>query len=96
MATGAKAIVLKKQDASRIVAAADMPPSIDAQYDLSDVSTLTAVYDAFDTLVFGGDRVIRVYGPVGESSTRIELLLDERTRCAAPCSAMRATSSSCR
>jgi signal transduction histidine kinase len=77
MATGAKAIVLKKQDASRIVAAADMPPSIDAQYDLSDVSTLTSIYDAFDTLVFGGDRIIRVFGPVGESSTRIELLLDE-------------------
>jgi signal transduction histidine kinase len=77
MATGAKAIVLKKQDASRIVAAIDMPPSIDAQYDLSDVSTLTSIYDAFDTLVFGGDRIIRVFGPVGESSTRIELLLDE-------------------
>ncbi|MXN44753.1 sensor histidine kinase [Shinella kummerowiae] len=77
MATGAKAIVLKKQDASRIVAAADMPPSVDAQYDLSDVSTLTSIYDAFDTLVFGGDRIIRVFGPVGESSTRIELLLDE-------------------
>ncbi|AOF88946.1 HAMP domain-containing sensor histidine kinase [Sinorhizobium sp. RAC02] len=77
MATGAKAIVLKKQDASRIVAAVDMPPSIDAQYDLSDVSTLTSIYDAFDTLVFGGDRIIRVFGPVGESSTRIELLLDE-------------------
>jgi len=78
MATGAKAIVLKRQDASRMVAAVDMPPSIDAQYDLSDVSTLTSIYDAFDTLLFGGDRVIRVYGPVGESSTRIELLLDER------------------
>lgn len=77
MATGAKAIVLKKQDASRIVAAADMPPSVDAQYDLSDVSTLTSIYDAFDTLAFGGDRIIRVFGPVGESSTRIELLLDE-------------------
>jgi signal transduction histidine kinase len=78
MATGAKAIILKKQDASRMVAAVEMPPSIDAEYDLSDVSTFTAVYDAFDTLIFGGSRVIRVYGPVGESSTRIELLLDER------------------
>lgn len=77
MATGAKAIVLKKQDASRIVAAAEMPPSVDAQYDLSDVSTLTSIYDAFDTLLFGGERIIRVYGPVGESSTRIELLLNE-------------------
>ncbi|UNK39849.1 HAMP domain-containing histidine kinase [Shinella sp. H4-D48] len=77
LATGAKAIVLKKADASRMVAAIDMPPTVDAQYDLSDVSTLTAVYDAFDTLLFGGNRVIRVYGPVGETTTRIELLLDD-------------------
>ena len=78
LATGAKAIVLKKADASRMVAAVDMPPSVDAQYDLSDVSMLTSVYDAFDTLIFGGNRIIRVHGPVGETSTRIELLLDER------------------
>ena len=31
MATGTKAIVLKKADASRMVAVADMPPSVDAQ-----------------------------------------------------------------
>ena len=77
LATGTKAIVLKKADASRMVAAVDMPPSVDAQYDLSDVSLPTSIYDAFDTLLFGGERVIRVYGPVGETTTRIELLLDE-------------------
>ena len=78
MATGTKAIVLKKADASRMVAVSDMPPSVDAQFDLSDVSTLSSIYDAFDTLLFGGNRVIRVYGPVGASTTRIELLLDEQ------------------
>lgn len=77
MATGAKAIVLKKADASRMVAAVEMPPTVDEQYDLSDVSMPAAVYDAFDTLLFGGDRVIRVYGPVGETTTRIELLLED-------------------
>ncbi|MGB3812935.1 MAG: HAMP domain-containing sensor histidine kinase [Shinella sp.] len=77
LATGAKAIVLKKEDASRVVAAIDMPRSVDAQYDLTDVSTLASVYDAIDTMLFGGDRIIRVYGPVGETTTRIELLLDE-------------------
>lgn len=77
LATGAKAIVLKKDDASRVVAATDMPRSVDAQYDLTDVSTLASVYDAIDTMLFGGNRIIRVYGPVGETTTRIELLLDE-------------------
>ncbi|MCP8896377.1 HAMP domain-containing histidine kinase [Shinella daejeonensis] len=77
MATGTKAIVLRRADASRMVAAVDMPPRVDGQYDIADVSIPAAIYDAFGTLLFGGDRVIRVYGPVGDSDTTIELLLDE-------------------
>ncbi len=77
MATGTKAIVLRRADASRMVAAVDMPPSVDAQYDIAHVSFPGAIYDAFDTLLFGGKRIIRVYGPVADSQTTIELLLDE-------------------
>ncbi len=77
MATGTKAIVLRRADASRMVAAVDMPPRVDGQYDLANVSIPAAIYDAFNTLLFGGDRVIRVYGPVGDSATTIELLIDE-------------------
>ena len=77
MATGTKAIVLRRADASRMVAAVDMPPSVDAQYDIAHVSIPAAIYDAFDTLLFGGKRIIRVYGPVGDSATTVELLLDE-------------------
>lgn len=77
MATGTKAIVLRRADASRMVAALDMPPSVDAQYDIAHVSFPQAIYDAFDTLIFGGKRIIRVYGPVADSQTVIELLLDE-------------------
>jgi len=77
MATGTKAIVLRRADASRMVAAVDMPPSVDGQYDIAGVSFPAAIYDAFDTLLFGGKRIIRVYGPVADSQTTIELLLDE-------------------
>ena len=34
-----------------------------------------AIRDAFDTLLFGGNRVVRVYGPLGESDAVIELVM---------------------
>src|ERR1700754_1265731 len=55
MATGTRAIVLRKDGTSRLLATAEMPASVDEQYDLSDVSQLTAIRDALDTLLFGGD-----------------------------------------
>ncbi|WP_246752952.1 HAMP domain-containing sensor histidine kinase [Sinorhizobium sp. BG8] len=78
VATGTKAIVLRRSDASRMIAISDMPPEVDAQYDLSDVGPVAAIRDAFDTLFFGGQRVIRVYGPVGESDAVIELVLKDK------------------
>ncbi len=84
MATGTRAIVLRKDGTSRLLATAEMPASVDEKYDLSDVSQLTAIKDALDTLVFGGNRIIRVFGPVGgDAGTGIEVVLkDTRLRSA--------------
>jgi signal transduction histidine kinase len=65
MATGTKAIALRKDGMSRMLVSSDMPPEVTHQYDLSAVTPLEAVVDAFDELLFGGNRIIRVYGPVG-------------------------------
>lgn len=76
MATGTKAIVLRKDGASRLIASADMPVAVTHQYDLSAVTPVGAIVDAFDTFVFGGDRVIRVYGPVADDpDMQIELVM---------------------
>ncbi|MEP3438004.1 MAG: HAMP domain-containing sensor histidine kinase [Hoeflea sp.] len=78
MATGTKAIVLRKDGASRMIASADMPPTVTHQYDLSAVTPVGAIIDAFDTFLFGGDRVIRVYGPVADDpDMQIELVLSD-------------------
>jgi len=78
MATGTKAIALKKDGMSRMIAVSDMPPVVTHQYDLSDVSAMTAAMDAFDQLFFGGDRIIRVYGPVGDDpNTIIDLVIED-------------------
>ncbi|MQB44311.1 HAMP domain-containing sensor histidine kinase [Rhizobium sp. ICMP 5592] len=82
MATGTRAIVLRKDGTSRLLATAEMPASVDEQYDLSNVSLPTAMRDALDTLLFGGNRIIRVFGPVGgDTGTGIEVVLkDTRLR----------------
>ncbi|WP_244447199.1 HAMP domain-containing sensor histidine kinase [Hoeflea sp. BAL378] len=78
MATGTKAIVLRRDGASRMIASADMPPVVTHQYDLSAVTPVGAIVDAFDTFLFGGDRVIRVYGPVADDpNMQIELVLED-------------------
>lgn len=79
MATGTKAIALRKDGMSRMIAVADMPPVVSHQYNLAEVTPLDAIIDAFDTILFGGDRVIRVYGPVsGDPDMVIDLVLEDK------------------
>lgn len=77
MATGTKAIVLRKDGTSRLIAADDVPSEVNGQYNLASVPPLSAIRDALDTLFFGGDRIIRIYGPVGDSPVIIELVLSD-------------------
>ncbi len=77
LATGTKVIALRKDGTSRLLAATEVPPEIDAQYDLSDTSLITSMRDALDVLILGGDRVMRVFGPVGESDMIIELVMTD-------------------
>ncbi len=77
-ATGTKAIVLRKDGTSRLLATSDMPTSVDEQYDLTNVPALTAIGDALDTLIFGGDRMIRVYGPVQDTNTGVEVVMKDK------------------
>ncbi|ASY61552.1 Sensor histidine kinase in cluster with mercury reductase [Sinorhizobium sojae CCBAU 05684] len=77
MATGTKAIVIRRKDASRMIATVDMPPQVDGEYDIASFTALGAVRDAFDTLLFGGHRIMRVYGPLGESDATIELVMKD-------------------
>ncbi|MEA3536327.1 HAMP domain-containing sensor histidine kinase [Rhizobium sp. CC-YZS058] len=79
IATGTKAIALRRAEEARLIAAIDVPPEVDAQYDIAAVSPLAEIRDAFDTLLFGGNRTIRFYGPIGESDTIIELVMEDRS-----------------
>jgi len=78
MAMGAKAIAVRDAGASRLLVVAEMPPEVDEHIDLAETGPLTAMADALDTLAFGGNRMLRVFGQVGESATEFELIIPDR------------------
>ncbi len=77
VATGTRAIVLRKDGTSRLLAASDMPDAVDGQYNLAETTSWGSICAALDTLVFGGNRIIRVYGPIGDSAMTIELVMSD-------------------
>ena len=77
VATGTRAIVLRKDGTTRLLAASDLPSEVDEQYNLAETTALGSMRDALDTLLFGGNRVFRVYGPIGDSAMSIELVMSD-------------------
>ncbi|QKV19406.1 sensor histidine kinase [Oricola thermophila] len=77
MATGAKAIALHVGEDSRFIRLSETVPPIHAHVNVGEFSAFAAIRDAFDTLLFGGDRFIRVYGPIADSDNMIELILPD-------------------
>jgi signal transduction histidine kinase len=83
MAIGAKAIAVRDGGVSRLLVIAEMPPEVDEHIDLARTGAVAAMSGALDTLFFGGQRMLRVFGKVGESATEFELVIpDKRLRAA--------------
>lgn len=76
-AVRAKSIVLKMQDSRRLLAASDLPPSIDARYDMREASFIDAISAAFRTLTTRRNRTISVIGPAPMNGEYIEITLSE-------------------
>ena len=80
-AIGARAIAVRDDGVSRLLIVADMPPQVDEQVDIAATPPLTAIGQALDTLFFGGDRLLRAYGPVGDATKEYEIIIpDTRLR----------------
>lgn len=76
-AVGATAIAIRSGSVSRLIAAVEMPPTVDATVDLRVMEPTEDVVEAFRTLISPQERTIRV---VGNSYTgaEIELLISDR------------------
>lgn len=77
MAIGAKAIAVRDGGVSRLLVVSEMPPQVDEHIDIAQSGVLGSMPAAIDTLLFGGNRVLRVYGAVGESNKEFELVISD-------------------
>ncbi len=83
MAIGAKAIAVRDGGVSRLLVVASMPPQVDEHIAVNETGTIEEMKGALETLLFGGDRMLRLYGPVGDSDKEFELIMpDYRLRSA--------------
>ncbi len=73
---GARAVALKMGQQRRLLAASDMPPAINLDVDMRDMSWHRAIIGAFQTLFSAKTDVMRVVGPapMGEY---VEIVADE-------------------
>ncbi|MEF2552374.1 HAMP domain-containing sensor histidine kinase [Aurantimonas sp. A2-1-M11] len=76
-ALDAMLVAIIEGDASRLIARDDRLETVDLQIDLADRNPVTMVTGAFDTLLFGGNRTMRISGPVGDGSMMAEMVMSE-------------------
>lgn len=72
------AVALNRADARRLVLSDDMPPMVDASFDLRDTMSMRPIMDAFDTILAGDGRIVLVTDepPFGAGES-IEIVFDE-------------------
>jgi len=74
---GAKVIVVKREDTRRLLAMTDMPPTADDHLDMREVTLLSAVRGALETLMAPEGRILRVVGDPPQGADFIEIVLSE-------------------
>ncbi|MBO6717893.1 MAG: HAMP domain-containing histidine kinase [Rhizobiaceae bacterium] len=77
MSLGAKAIAVRDEGESRLLVVSEMPPVVDTHIDLGATGPMLAIAGALDTLFYGGDEMLRVTGPVGDSDKEFELIIPD-------------------
>jgi signal transduction histidine kinase len=74
---GARAVAIKMGQQRRLLASADLPPRIDHDIDMRDMSLWSAIVDTFEVMLETGNHSIRVVGPAPGGAQFIEVIIDE-------------------
>jgi signal transduction histidine kinase len=75
---GARAVAMKMGQQRRLLMVGDMPPSVDHEIDLRDVTWYRAIIDAFGVLLSADDDVVRVLGHAPRGGEFVEVILEEK------------------
>lgn len=74
---GAYTVAHKVGDTRRLLAIVDTPPRVATHTDIREISVLGSIIAAFDTLIRGEGRTIRVVGDAPRDGEFIEIVMDE-------------------
>ena len=75
---GARAVAMKMGSQRRLLMVGDMPPTVDHEIDVRDVSWHRAIINAFGVLLSTDDDVIRVLGNAPRGGEFVEIIMDEK------------------
>jgi signal transduction histidine kinase len=74
----AQAIAVRREGRTQLLTAAEAsPPMVDRSYDLRVSAPLRAILDSFDTLLFGGDRIVNVVGAAPDGARMVSLVIPD-------------------
>lgn len=76
-AIGVQAIAVRDGGVSRLLVVTEVPPEVDEHIALDEVGWTDALSGAAGTLLWGGNRLLRVYGQVGDSDKQFELVMED-------------------
>jgi signal transduction histidine kinase len=74
---GARAVAIKMGQQRRLLASAGLPPAIDHDIDMRDMTVWSAIVDSFVVMLETGNQAIRVIGPAPGGAQFIEVVIDE-------------------
>src|SRR6201995_5286521 len=74
---GARAVAIKMGQQRRLLASAALPPAIDHNVDMRQMTVWSAIVDAFEVMLESGNQSIRIIGPAPGGAQFIEVVVDE-------------------
>ena len=75
---GARAVAMKMGSQRRLLMVGDMPPSVDHEIDVRDVSWHRAIMSAFAVLLSNDNEVIRVLGNAPRGGEFVEIVMEDQ------------------
>lgn len=79
--TQTQLMVVQRDGARRVLATRAMPSEVSRHVEVTApgrIEAVRSILEAFDTLLLGGDRTIRVFGPMQQRDGQLELLMKEK------------------
>jgi signal transduction histidine kinase len=74
---GARAVAIKMGQQRRLLASADLPPTIDHDIDMRTETAWSAITGSLEVMLESGNQAIRVIGPAPGGAQFIEVVVDE-------------------